>query len=281
MILRYPGGKSKLLSHIVPHIYEIISKNENILTYCEPFIGSGSITYNVLKKKNHIKKVILNDKDYPLRCLWNSILFDLEDLEEKISNYQPNVVDFFYFKEVLTRNQESLEKESRIDVGFKKLAIHQMSYSGLGTKAGGPIGGKKQTSNYNIACRWNPKNIIKKYRKLKMELLQYNITDEGVTCLDFRDIINGVNGHTIMYLDPPYYIKGKDMYSCSFSEDDHRNLSEILMRTDSKWILSYDNCDYIRNLYKWTTIKEFDAKYYIKTIRNKKEILIFSPNYYI
>jgi len=279
MILRYPGGKSKLLSHITPHITEQIEQNENILNYCEPFIGSGAVTYNILKKKNHIKKIILNDKDYTLSCLWNSILFDFEELEEKILHYQPSVVDFFHFKEVLTRSEESLLEENKVDLSLKKLAIHQMSYSGLGVRAGGPIGGKKQKSSYNISCRWSPKSIIKKFTRLRRTLLEYQISSNKVYCMDYKKIIKKANEHTIMYLDPPYYLKGRDMYACSFNDKDHEELAQALFHTKSKWILSYDDCEEIKDLYKWTYISDFDAKYYIKTIRNKKEILIFSPNY--
>tara|TARA_Y100000034_G_C6678681_1_gene298239 strand:+ start:192 stop:392 length:201 start_codon:yes stop_codon:yes gene_type:complete len=65
---------------------------------------------------------------------------------------------------------------------------------------------------------------------------------------------------------------------CGFDIDEHKKLSYILKESSAKWILSYDNCDEIRALYEWTNIKEFSAKYYIKTIRNKNEILIFSNN---
>ena len=43
-----------------------------------------------------------------------------------------------------------------VDIGFKKLAIHQISYSGLGTMSGGPLGGAGQKSQYKIDCRWSP-----------------------------------------------------------------------------------------------------------------------------
>ena len=38
------------------------------------------------------------------------------------------------------------KEENQISKAFKKLAIHQISYSGLGTKSGGPLGGEKQQS---------------------------------------------------------------------------------------------------------------------------------------
>ena len=278
MLLRYPGGKSRLLSHIVPHITGQIEKNNNILSYCEPFLGSGAIAFGVLKKNNNIKKAILNDKDYPLSCLWNTVLFNFEELEEQVKEYQPSVVDFFYFKEVLTRRCESLKQEDPVKISLMKIAIHQMSYSGLGVMAGGPIGGKKQESNYDISCRWNPGNLIKKFKKLRLSLGRYQIEDNKVFCEDYKSILNKTNQHSFIYLDPPYYKKGKEMYMCGFDIDEHKKLSYILKESSAKWILSYDNCDEIRALYEWTNIKEFSAKYYIKTIRNKNEILIFSNN---
>jgi len=280
MLLRYPGGKSRLLSHIVPCISDQVENNQNILCYCEPFLGSGSIAFSVLKKSNHIKKIILNDKDYALSCLWNTVLFNFEELEEKILQYEPTVVDFFHFKEVLTRREESLKEENKVDLSLKKIALHQMSYSGLGVMAGGPIGGRKQNSNYNISCRWNPPNIVKKFKKLRLSLCKYNILDNKVFCTDYKDIINMANEHTIIYLDPPYYLKGQEMYMHGFDYDEHVKLSEALHKTKAKWVLSYDDCDEIKNLYSWASMEEFNARYYIKTIRNKKEILIFSPNYY-
>ncbi|MAG27501.1 hypothetical protein CMI47_18360 [Candidatus Pacearchaeota archaeon] len=280
MLLRYPGGKSRLLSHIIPHLSEQMNVNQNILSYCEPFLGSGSIAFNALKKDNFVRKVILNDKDFALVCLWNTVLFNFDDLEQRILDYNPNVVDFFYFKEVLTRRESALRDEDPVSLSLKKIAIHQMSYSGLGVKAGGPIGGKKQTSNYDISCRWNPENLIKKFNKIRKEICRYDIVDNKVHCLDYKDVIKMTNKHSIMYLDPPYYMKGKDMYLCGFEENEHKMLSEALRETDVKWLLSYDDCEEVRKLYEWTNMKEFDAKYYIKTIRNKKEILIFSPNYF-
>jgi len=278
MLLRYPGGKSRLLSHIVPCITDQVENNQNILCYCEPFLGAGSIAFSILKKDNHIKKIILNDRDYALSCLWNAVLFNFEELEEKILKYEPTVVDFFHFKEVLTRREESLKEEDQISLSLKKIAIHQMSYSGLGVMAGGPIGGKKQNSNYNISCRWNPSNIVKKFKKIRMALLKYNINE--VFCIDYKKIINKVNEHALMYLDPPYYLKGQEMYMHGFGYDEHVELSKSLYQTKAKWVLSYDDCDEIKDLYKWANMEEFNARYYIKTIRNKKEILVFSPNYY-
>jgi len=280
MLLRYPGGKSRLLSHIIPHILEQTSNNQNIFNYYEPFLGSGSIAFNVLKKENFIRKIVLNDKDYALVCLWNSVLFNFDELEERILEYAPSVVDFFHFKEVLTRRDSALMVEDTVLLALKKIAIHQMSYSGLGVKAGGPIGGKKQTSSYDISCRWNPENIVKKFKKIRKEICKYDILDDKVHCLDYKEIISMANEYSIIYLDPPYYIKGKDMYLCGFDEDEHKKLSDTLKKTSARWILSYDDCNEIRDLYEWTNMKEFDAKYYIKTIRNKKEVLIFSPNYF-
>ena len=46
--------------------------------------------------------------------------------------------------------------------GFMKIAVHQLSYSGLGLRSGGPLGGRSQASPYKIDCRWSPEYIYKK-----------------------------------------------------------------------------------------------------------------------
>ena len=67
------------------------------------------------------------------------------------------------------------------DIGFKKLSIHQLSYSGLGTKSGGPLGGVKQESQYKIDCRWSPKTLFKNINKLHTVLSTTEFFAESFT----------------------------------------------------------------------------------------------------
>ncbi len=54
---------------------------------------------------------------------------------------------------------------------------------------------------------------------------------------------------TFFYLDPPYYM-AEDCYAVSFQNEDHHRLYELLHNTQSKWLLSYNDDPFVRELYK-------------------------------
>ena len=52
-------------------------------------------------------------------------------------------------------------------------------------------------------------------------------------------------------------------------------MSKILKETTHLWLLSYDNCDEIRELFDWACIVEIPVKYSINKAIDKTELLIF------
>jgi len=53
-----------------------------------------------------------------------------------------------------------------------------------------------------------------------------------------------------MFVDPPYAESRQvAAYNMVFTEDDHLRLCELLRATKHKFLLTYDNCKFIRNLY--------------------------------
>ncbi len=161
---RYPGGKSKLRDIIIKRLEQI---NQEGLQYREPFFGGGSIGLKLLADNPAITKIWMNDKDIGIACLWTSIIQFAVEFKDRVQSFSPSIDAFFSIREELTHLTEIPTQSDRIiDIGFKKLAIHQISYSGLGTKSGGPLGGIEQKSNYKIDCRWSPDYICKKVDKL-------------------------------------------------------------------------------------------------------------------
>lgn len=54
----------------------------------------------------------------------------------------------------------------------------------------------------------------------------------------------------LAYVDPPYVLAGDRLYSKAFGEADHRELAEYLTgECPYRWLLSYDNHPWIRELY--------------------------------
>ena len=278
-LLRYPGGKSKLSKRIIEEMTPIdLTK----LQYREPFFGGGSVGLSILERKLS-SNLWINDKDIGMACLWTAIFQYPEVIKTKISDYTPSVQDFYDIKKELLALGKMPDEESKIvDIGFKKLVIHQISYSGLGVKSGGPLGGEKQESKYKIDCRWSSKNILKKIDKMR------KYAKVRCTNLDFSDLIKDESCEAFIYLDPPYYVKGNELYHNGFTTEDHARLASDLRNATHPWILSYDDCEQVRTLYGWTNCKVVDVKYSITALKNengprlpstKPELLIFSKDF--
>ncbi len=272
---RYPGGKNKLSTLILPKIQEVFNNNDEINEYREPFFGGGSIGLKTLDF--NIDKFWINDYDCGIASIWYSVINRPEELKKLVMYFKPSVEAFYHIKNVLMNNlSRDLTDDEKVLHGFYKIAIHQTSYSGLGTKSGGPLGGKKQKSIYDIACRWSPEYICKKidfYNKLFSKNILRHST---CTCFDYSALILDDKERSFLYLDPPYYVKGNDLYQFGFSNDQHYRLANLLKRTHHLWLLSYDFCDEIENMYKrWANIEYLnDVNYSINTSRGKQELLI-------
>lgn len=282
---RYAGGKTKLKTEIIKCIFDQI-ENTNNIQYREPFFGGGSIGLHLLFDNSKFNNYWINDKDIGISCIWTSVILYPEEFKKLVINFIPSVDWFYKIKsELLNLNIMPTTKNEIINIGFKKLAIHQISYSGLGTKSGGPLGGEEQKSNYKIDCRWSPEYICKKIDNLNKYFKNINIKNNSCTCLDFSNLINDDTEKSFIYLDPPYYIKGNDLYQHGFTENDHIRLSIDLKNTKHSWVLSYDDCPEIKNLYSWAEIKPLNVNYSITALkdkntgerlsRNKNELLIY------
>ncbi len=278
---RYPGGKEKLSNVIVSKLVSIIRSNDPLsgqihpIEYREPFFGGGSIGIKFLSKYKNIipiSSVWINDKDIGIASIWDSVINHTQELNTLIQDFFPTPDTFYSFKEELLKENSVIS----VDLAFKKIVIHQISYSGLGTRSGGPIGGKLQQSKYTVDCRWSPKHIIKKTNILQNLFSNFN---NLCTSIDYSDLITKeVNDKThsvLIYLDPPYFDKGGQLYQFSFSEQDHINLSLLLKNTNHSWVLSYDDCPEIRDLYQWANIQQTESvNYSITNSRLKQELII-------
>jgi DNA adenine methylase len=263
---RYPGGKRKIKHEIIDRLKKLFHGK---CRFREPFFGGGSIGYD-LALSGVADSLWINDKDPGLMCLWLSVLHFSEELIELIGRYKPSVEDFFLFRENLSVLREIPKtKEDILQAGFQKLVIHQISYSGLGMKSGGPLGGVNQESAYKIDCRWYPKFLVR-----KIQQHNHTLTSVRTTCTseDFEVLLGGHGD--VVYLDPPYYVKGNDLYQFGFSESDHLRLSESLRRCKHRWLLSYDDHPDIREMYEWASIDEVKITYSITQARRKSELVI-------
>ena len=82
-----------------------------------------------------------------------------------------------------------------------------------------------------------------------------------------------------MFLDPPYYLEKKSkLYGNNgdmHEKFNHTQLFDIL-KTKKHWIMTYNNCDYIKSLYKDYIILETSWSYSMNISKESCEIIIIS-----
>lgn len=273
MIFRYPGGKKKVAGQLLQYI-------PNCREFREPFFGSGAVTF-AFAKMNPTTKLWINDKDTGIASLWTTVIQNPAALCDLVQKFTPSTEAYREFVDSLISGGDM----SDLNRGFRKLAIHQMSYSGLGLKAGGPIGGWGQhpednPKQYDIGCRWNPDSLVKGILRCH-QLLKGRCFDDRCTCLDAEVLVTTPGEDVVLYLDPPYVEVGQELYLLGYVEQDHRKLAQTLASCDHKWVLSYDDHPLIRELYKEFWITEMSWAYTINSMKGNKgkELLICREHY--
>lgn len=265
-MIRYPGSKDKISKQIIGRFPSWLTDSlfqSGRIEYREPFFGGGAVGFDVLGMLPSHAHVWLNDKDFGMACLWRAVQQDHEHLLRLVSSFKPTVDAYYQFKD--EDGDDDVDPTVR---GFKKFALHQMSFSGLGPMSGGPIGGREQSSEFNVGCRWNATRHCLEIRKRHALLSKFR--SMKITSGDFARLINGAPEHAFIYLDPPYYEKGGQLYKFNMSDEDHRRLSESLKGCRASWLLSYDDHAVIRDLYSWADIDDVYLTYTIATARSDR-----------
>ncbi|WP_123103732.1 DNA adenine methylase [Acidithiobacillus sulfuriphilus] len=90
----------------------------------------------------------------------------------------------------------------------------------------------------------------------------------------------GAPDNTLVYLDPPYYVKGGGLYANHFTHSDHKNLAECVANglAGSKWIVSYDNVPEIAGMYSRFQKFVYGLSYSAQVRYQGSEIMFFSDS---
>ncbi len=264
MLFRYPGGKKKILDKLLKCLGTMP------IPYREPYFGGGSVGLAVLAYKQAQGGAWINDFDPGIAAVWETIRDRPAELQSLVGAFTPNVDDFKQYRSNLLANLD----QSPVDRAFQKIAVHQMSFSGLGARAGSPIGGNNQPAGikYDIACRWNAQNLID-----RIGVIHRLLQGVRITHLDFEQVLQEP-GKSFVYLDPPYMKVGADLYQYSHNLADHHRLARILKGSEHTWLLSYDDHHEVRALYDGCPIFEVPLTYTINGAARKHELLICSPD---
>lgn len=278
-IFRYPGGKTKLVDHIILRIKRmsggLFQQDIRPFTFVDVFAGGGSVSLSVLNEFPGIK-LILNDLDEYMYAFWK-ILCD-HDKEEfnklcsYVKKYDPPTVNDF------NRLRNEIEDDNRPRISRKAyyaIFFNRTTFSGIFNS--GPIGGFDQNGKYKINCRYNSKTINK-----WLEILFNKFQNNCVFCYnkDYTKLIKkfGQKNNVFLYLDPPYMKHGHVLYRHYMKKEQYQEMANLLKQCQCKWLLSHDDCpELIKMFAKWADIKTIEGvPYTINSIKGKRrsELLI-------
>lgn len=252
-----------------------------MLRYREPFFGGGAVGTNLMAQLAG-GSIWINDRDLALGAIWDCVIKHPEDLKAAVHEFTPSVESFWQFRLDLSQGLRMMRhhfcwEEALSHHALMKLAVHQMSYSGLGTMAGGPLGGKDQTSPHRIDSRWSPTRLARRIDDLHQLFRHFKVEHGMCTSFNYHVLLYGAKP-ALIYLDPPYYAKGSVCYEKAFSPVDHQRLADILRSSIHHWVLSYDDCPEVRGLYRWATIRSVPVTYSIHHHADKRTELIITKD---
>ena len=266
--LRYPGGKGKLAYYL-----KGIIKHNSLLDchYIEPFAGGAGVALELLMQE-YVHKVTINDYDPAIYSFWHSILNNCEEFCEKIHQTEVSMNTWYEQKEILSANSY----DDLLSLGFAAFFMNRTNRSGI--LNAGVIGGKAQAGKWKLDVRFNKEDLVNRIKRIAA--YKDRITIQNKDTLDLLiDLSIKSHENTLMYLDPPYYVKGQELYRNFYEHQDHVDIKNQLLKMPIlHWIATYDNTEQIKDIYKGQTIIDFDLQYSAQSKRVGSEVIIFSKN---
>ena len=259
-ILKWAGGKTQLLEHLLPKIPKEYNK------YIEPFFGGGALFF-ALKPNNSI----IADSNPELINLYRVIAKDVNSLISELKNLK-NEKDFFY-----DMRRKEFSELSEIEAAARTIFLNKTAFNGLYRV------NKKGQFNVPFGYYKNPKILDEDQLLAASKLLKKTKILLG----DFKDVLceNAKKGDFI-FLDPPYlpvskYSDFKRYTKEQFYEKDQISLANLVNKLSKKGchiLLTNSNHPLIHELYKDFNIDIYKTKRNInsKSTNRKGEDIIVS-----
>jgi DNA adenine methylase len=261
--LRYPGGKSraiKIISDLIPTFKE----------FREPFVGGGSV-FLYAKQKYPQKIFWVNDLYTELFLFWKESQNSIDALISKVSLWKESFTEGKALYKYLIDNIQNFSDTDKAAAFF---TFNRITFSGT-TLSGGYSEGA-----YN--GRFTPSSIAR--------LRSFNKVIQGtkITNSDYSELLKAKGKDVFIFLDPPYYSATKSsLYGKNGNlhrSFDHLRFASLIKECKHKWLITYDDCDYIRDLFSFAHIAPWNLTYGMRNVANASDQLgkeLFISNFYI
>lgn len=243
--LRYPGGKSRAVEKIawlIPDFDE----------FREPFLGGGSV-FVYAKQRYPEKKFWINDLYLELFKFWEKTQKDVDALIDKIyewRNAYPVGKELYYF---LNKNRDGFNDLEQAAAFF---IYNRITFSGTTLSGGYSEGAFTGRFTESSIQRLNP--------------LAKVINGSTITNYDYEEVVKKAGENVFIFLDPPYYSATKSaLYGKNgnlHKSFDHRRFANAMKNCPHKWLITYDDSEYIRDLFSFATIIPWNLTYGMRNI---------------
>ncbi len=240
--------------------------------YLEPYAGGAGVALELLFH-GHASHIHINDADPAVYAFWKAVTKYPDELLDLLDSTPITIDEWFRWRSVL--RDES--KASLIEMGFATLFMNRTNRSGI-LKAG-VIGGKNQNGRYRLDERFKKDVVAARVRRIAHHANNISVHGEDSLqllrrCSDFLPV------KSLIYLDPPYYVKGKGLYRNYYEHDDHVAIAKTIQQKEFKWpwVVSYDNVEEICAMYQLSKSLSYGLNYTAQRRYVGSEVMFFSEN---
>lgn len=262
--LRYPGGKGRLAQYIA----DVMSANRLVGgDYVEPYAGGAGVAITLLGLE-YARHIHINDLNRAVHAFWWAVLNRNEGLCKRIRSTRVTLREWRRQRDVQTA-----ESPDPLDLAFSTFFLNRTNRSGI--VLGGVIGGKEQAGSWKLDARFNKEDLvyrIERIGRLRRRINLYNLDASQM----IENVLPELPRRSLVYLDPPYYVKGAGLYEHHYGHDDHDRISHLVGTITQPWLVSYDNVPQICDLYRKYRQQAFGLNYSAQSRYKGAEVMIFS-----
>jgi DNA adenine methylase len=265
--LRYPGGKARF----APYVAEVMRINElSNGHYFEPYAGGAGVALELLFH-GHASHVHINDLDPAVNAFWLAVTRNPEALLKLLHDTPVTMKQWHHWRAIMRGEKPA----NAIEHGFSTLFMNRTNRSGI--LKGGVIGGKAQAGDYKLDARLKKDVLASRIEKIALRADSITVYCEDANQLLLR-CTEFLPPKSLIYLDPPYYIKGQGLYRNYYGHNDHIAIAKTLQARAFKrtWVVSYDNVPEICNMYSKSQGFAYGLNYTAQERYVGDEVMFFS-----
>ncbi|MBD2057802.1 DNA adenine methylase [Oculatella sp. FACHB-28] len=240
--LRYPGGKQKAIPQITKYVPGKFKE------FREPFVGGGSVSLHILQKYPKLPCWI-NDLNQELYYFWLQVKNNLPELVEQVWQVKREARDGRTLFDSLASADASTMTPTERAIRF--FVLNRITFSGT-IESGG-------YSNASFEGRFTESSIR------RLSDLSGCLDNTRITNSDYSVLLQEPGEDVFIFLDPPYlsktrsklYGKKGDLHTCF----DHQRFAQLMSECPHKWLITYDDCEEVRQNFAFAHIYEWELQY--------------------